>query len=485
MDNNNVIRFPGSAPRGSGNADARQWLADFHALVGATGPHTGAWMDRFAPAPPKLLRKRSTKVAYVVRVDLDGARPPIWRRLRLASDITLSRLHEIIQIAMGWADSHLHHFVMGPDDRDLTRQHFLSGYDIEEGEEGIAEGDVRLDQVLAKPGQRLFYEYDFGDGWRHTIKLEKVEPWTDGDPDAVCLTGRRACPPEDVGGLPGLEDALEMLAGRTEHLDPEWVEQVLTWLPEGYDPASFSVDEANGRLAAPALPYERLHPSVLALLLKTGGTLSPLAGLVAHATEEPALTELEILDSVRGYQLLLDLVGDGLNLTQAGYLPPRIVETLFTELKLDATWVGKGNREDMTLPVLELRESATALGLIRKAKGKLTVTAAGRKVSGSPYALFAHIASRLPLGRQHELDAGALALLYVAAGKDWYASVGEAATIMEGIGWREASGRLDRGLYEWSRPTTSVLNSLAGGRPRRASQAALARTLLRTPGVHR
>ena len=72
----------------------------------------------FAPPTQKLLRKRPTRAALIVRLDLDDARPPIWRRLRLASDLPLSQLHDVIQTAMGWEDCHLHHFVMGPSSRD-------------------------------------------------------------------------------------------------------------------------------------------------------------------------------------------------------------------------------------------------------------------------------------------------------------------------------------------------------------------------------
>ncbi len=224
---------------------------------------------------------------------------------------------------------------------------------------------------------------------------------------------------------------------------------------------------------------------MLALLLKTGGALSPLAGLVAHATEEPALTELEILDSVRGYQLLLDLVGDGLNLTQAGYLPPRIVETLFTELKLDATWVGKGNREDMTLPVLELRESATALGLIRKAKGKLTVTAAGRTVSGNPYALFAHIASRLPLGRAARTGRRRPRAAVHRRRQGLVRQHGRRRHDHGGHRLARAGARLDRGLYEWGAPPRACSTASAAGVRSAPLRPPLARTLLRTPGIHR
>lgn len=199
----------------------------------------------FGRVRPALLRRRSKRVCFVVRLDLDDARPPIWRRLRLASDLRLTEVHDVIQSAMGWSDMHLHHFQMGPDAKDFRVVPFLTPFDLEEGEtDGTLEADVRLDQVIAKPGHRLFYEYDFGDSWHHTVKLEKVEPWRGGDPEAFCLTGRRACPPEDVGGMWGYAELLDALDGELGD-DPESMREKLEWLSPGYDPADFDVHEVN------------------------------------------------------------------------------------------------------------------------------------------------------------------------------------------------------------------------------------------------
>ena len=473
----NVIPFPSGGRSGEDATPPPLTEADVLAFMAAFGD------GPFARPTPKLLRKRAKRAAFIVRIDLDGAQPPIWRRLRLASDLTLPQLHEIMQVAMGWTDSHLHHFVMGPDARDVYRvQHFPTAFDIEEGDEGIPEAEVRLDQVIAKPGHRLFYEYDFGDGWWHTIKLEKVEPWNEGDPDAFCLAGRNACPPEDVGGLGGYAEVLDMLSGGTDNYDREYVLQVLTWMPPDFHPEAFSVDEVNTALASLLPALELWHPVLTELVIKAGGSpLSDVGALIKRATvERPRLTEAEIADAVRGYQLLLAKIGDGINLTKAGYLPPRIVEELFTELNLEDQWIGRGNREDLTPPVLELRESATALGLVRKARGRLTVTSTGRKVAGDPSALLRHTASRLPLGKPHQKDAGALAWLFTAAGENWYHCDDEAGELMEWLGWRTADGTpMGRAVYLHSEPTWEVIRSLGGRLPER--QSAVAHELLRNP----
>lgn len=472
-NDDNVIPFPGANTQGGAFGLSAAVLA---ALLDALD------VDDFAPETPKLLRKRSKRAAYVVRLDLDDVKPPIWRRLRLASDLTLDEVHDIIQLAMGWQDCHLHHFVMGPDTRDLRRPHFLAPFDIEEGEEGVPEADVRLDQVLGKAGHRLFYEYDFGDGWWHTLKLEKVEPWVDGDPEASCIAGRRACPPEDLGGPRMVEALGDWLAGRTEGYDPDWVRQVLDWLPEGYDPGVFSVEDVNDALAAgPPSGLAELPPPLLQLVLRLGPFHLPdIAELLDKATLQAALPEGAATAAVRRYRILLEFVGDGVTLTQAGFLHPRMVEELFEALDLDDEWIGEGNRESLTLPVLWLRESATSLGLIRKAKGRITLTANGRKVIyAPPTELLSYIASRITNGKDHERDARTLALLFMAAGRNWDRSGPEAAALMEAIGWRVDGGSLDRAVLQWASRTVTVLDCLCGRRADAGTRADVARELLR------
>ena len=472
MDADNVIPFPGN-PGPTSADDLRAWV-------------TANEFDPFGSlTPPELLPKRSNRAAFTVRLALNVVEPPVWRRLRLASDLTLDQLHDIVQDTMGWTDSHLHHFVMGPDSLDCRKHHFLAPFDIEEGDDGIPENEVRLDQTIGEPGHRLFYEYDFGDGWWHTLELEKIEPWQDGDPIAFCLAGERACPPEDSGGPGGFGETLEVRAGNPHGRDPEWVEQILTWLPYGYDPERFSADEVNLDLAAGPFPsLDTLHPMVTDLLSRSGGSnTSALGRLIKAAAANPVgLTDAELVEALRSYRLLMQKVGDGIALTKAGYLPPRIVEELYTELSMDDLWIGKGNREDGTLPVLELRESATALGLLRRACGHLTVTAAGRKLVNDPHALWRHIASRLPMGKEHEKDAGTLALLFMAAGHNWYHVTDEAGDIMEWLGWQvSGSGSLSRAVYQWSSPPNQVIHPPGGRLPGPARRTAIAREILRNP----
>ncbi len=458
----NVIQFPG----GGATAQNRPPLLGF---------------DPFARDQPTLLPRRPERVRFTVHIDLDDALPPIWRKLQLAGDLRLNQLHDILQVAMGWTDSHLHHFVMGPGPLDRRIAPFVTPFAEVEGDEGIHEADVRLDEVVSKPDDRLYYEYDFGDGWEHTILVEKVEQWNEGDPLATCLAGQRACPPEDVGGVGGYGELLDIIAGHTETMEPEYVEQVLNWLPEGYDPDAFSVDEVNDLLEVPELPpLTDWHPAIEGLFQRVyGPALAELTRLVARAAEGSAPSEAEVGALARRYQFLLRTVGTGITLTAAGYLPPKTVDLLYRELDMDDGWIGKGNREDMTAPVLNLRTSATTLGLLRKSRGKLTVTAAGTKVVDDPAGLLRHIAARVPLGKPHEKDAGLIALLIMAAGDNPYHESEFAGRIMFGLGWRIHGDEYGRAAYQWAHSTIDVIRSLGGwlGKQQhtRAAQALLRR----------
>ena len=172
---------------------------------------------------------------YQIKVALDGIRPPVWRRIQARGSTTLLKLHAILQVVMGWQDYHLHQFtiadvIYGDPEND------------EWDEWGIEpEEQYRLSQVEPAEGFRFKYDYDFGDGWRHTLLVEKVAPAEKGIRYPICLKGKRACPPEDVGGVGGYHGFLQAI-GDPDH--PEH-DRYLTWIGGSFCPEAFDLEEVN------------------------------------------------------------------------------------------------------------------------------------------------------------------------------------------------------------------------------------------------
>jgi Plasmid pRiA4b ORF-3-like protein len=184
----------------------------------------------------KKMARMSDPIIYQLKVTLQDTRPPIWRRLQVRGDTTLGKLHRIIQEAMGWFDGHLHQFIVGqtyygvPDPDDLS--------------EVKNEKRITLNQIVSRPKQRFIYEYDFGDGWEHTIIIEKILEPASGVRYPICLDGARACPPEDCGGTGGYEHFLEAITD-PQHEDHD---EMLEWIGSEFDPEEFDVDFVNEKL---------------------------------------------------------------------------------------------------------------------------------------------------------------------------------------------------------------------------------------------
>lgn len=186
-----------------------------------------------------LTRERAAKQVMRLKVTLVGSAPPIWRRIE-THDCSLATLHDIIQVAMGWEDCHLHRFQIG------QRQFGIPDpLDADFGIRLIDEREARLSQVIAGADQRVkfFYEYDFGDFWQHTIELEGTGSARPGTKYPRCTDGNRACPPEDSGGVWGYAEFLDAIA------DPEHErhEELIEWGGE-FNPDEFSVDGVNREL---------------------------------------------------------------------------------------------------------------------------------------------------------------------------------------------------------------------------------------------
>jgi len=117
--------------------------------------------------------------------------------------MTLDQLHDVIQIAMGWTNSHLHEFIGdgGRFDGGAFRE---PGPDLDElDDDAASEKNHTVADLAPRPKSKFVYEYDFGDGWRHDVTVEKILAPDPALKHPVCLAGKNACPPEDCGGIGG------------------------------------------------------------------------------------------------------------------------------------------------------------------------------------------------------------------------------------------------------------------------------------------
>lgn len=176
---------------------------------------------------------KNLRDVYQIKVTLNDISPPIWRRLLISNTTDLAELHEIIQVAMGWTDSHLHQFVVGEECYGEPEPDF--DFDV------TPEYGVRIGSILKKEKDWIIYEYDFGDGWEHKIVLEKILPYNPKDVLPKCVTGRRGCPPEDVGGVWGYQEFLDAYNDKNH---PEH-EAMLEWVGEYFEPEQFDLNEVN------------------------------------------------------------------------------------------------------------------------------------------------------------------------------------------------------------------------------------------------
>ncbi len=177
---------------------------------------------------------------YQIKVTLTDLQPPIWRRIQVRGETTLAELHRILQCTLGWTDTHLHQFI-------IRGKHY--GVPDEENPEVRQmrdERQYRLDDVAAGAGAPFTYTYDFGDNWEHILEIEKTSPPDKSVRYPVCVAGAHACPPEDVGGIPGYEHFREAIRD-PQHPDHN---ELSEWIGGSFDPEAFDLDEVNRLLRA-------------------------------------------------------------------------------------------------------------------------------------------------------------------------------------------------------------------------------------------
>ncbi|MEU3348263.1 plasmid pRiA4b ORF-3 family protein [Streptomyces sp. NPDC006700] len=338
---------------------------------------------------------------HELKVRLEGTKPPMWRRLVVPSDVSLGSLHDVLQVAFGWQDAHLHAF----EDRSGGR--YAPPDDF--GVAAFDEEKAALADVLPRTGDRMDYTYDFGDDWLHRITVEEVRPAMKGEGEfALCTGGRRAMPAaEDLGGVWGLAELLQRYeAGQrpratvVRHGGEEWVEydgphdEVLARLyEEDFDPSAFGPAEVTRALAEVRLRRaagtrgagrgERSGGRVPAgMYLCDCGGLHPLPGDVGDSpAEERSLSDFfhtaavrlpavrlpgepELAGAVREVPVFMAAMrlghwcGGGRELTPKGLLRPKLARQAVEEAEL---WridpEGWGDPEDRTARLASMRSA--------------------------------------------------------------------------------------------------------------------------------
>lgn len=182
------------------------------------------------PRQQKAIQNR----LVTIKVSLRGSKPPIWRRLVLAASSSLADLDFAIQSSMGWGNCHLHAFEI--DGRTYGDRSTMD--DVTD------ENRLSLNSIVSAGTHRFSYTYDFGDNWEHSVTIEKIADTDIPAPRPVCIAGKRACPPDDCGGIWGYYNLLEVLAdpSHPEHADMK------DWMVDDFDPETFEVVDANIRL---------------------------------------------------------------------------------------------------------------------------------------------------------------------------------------------------------------------------------------------
>jgi hypothetical protein len=167
-----------------------------------------------------------------IKIRLQESEPAIWRRVAVTDDISLERLHDVIQAAMGWFDCHLHEFHVGDHIYGVPSPDFENlGHPV------LKESGLKLKTLVKWGVKRFEYVYDFGDYWVHDVEIEGVGSF-DADRNYPCyIDGKNPCPPEDVGGMGGFYHFLEVI-GDPDH---EEHEEMTEWA-DGYDPDTLDVE---------------------------------------------------------------------------------------------------------------------------------------------------------------------------------------------------------------------------------------------------
>lgn len=186
--------------------------------------------------------KKIFENVYQLKLSMKGITPQIWRRIQVPENYTFLDLHNAIQAVMDWEDYHLHEFKMINPKTGEPEIIGMEGNDFEAfGGPLVPEQKAKISDYFTLENKDALYTYDFGDNWQVKVRLEKILPKKEGTDYPLCTAGKRAAVPEDIGGIWGYEDMLEILKN-SEH---EEYEDTVLWLGKDFDPEYFDPKDVS------------------------------------------------------------------------------------------------------------------------------------------------------------------------------------------------------------------------------------------------
>lgn len=186
---------------------------------------------------PIKIKSDGHKMIFQLKIILDESNPIVWRRVLVPGNLSLEKLHLIIQIAMGWENSHLHEF-------HIKEKRFINPIHDPDGMDAypltFSEKKFKISDLLIKSDE-FKYLYDFGDGWSHSVIVEQIDEFNEMYLYPLCTDGANACPPEDCGGISRYENLLENLKNKEseEHFE------LMAWIGGQFNPFSFDANRVN------------------------------------------------------------------------------------------------------------------------------------------------------------------------------------------------------------------------------------------------
>ena len=176
---------------------------------------------------------------YTLRIELVNSKPLIWRELEVPSSLSLTSLAQAILLAFGWNEDHLHQFLVSRNNHYATSMNELGGTLYPGTKDGSR---YNVSHLLHKPDDSVPFEYDYGDGWYHKVKLESVDYYADDETKAVRLIGgANACPPDDCGGIYRYRYLVELMQKKPQLRE---LSEFYDWMGCKWDPEFFPMDDA-------------------------------------------------------------------------------------------------------------------------------------------------------------------------------------------------------------------------------------------------